>query len=106
MIEPICTIEVKGKKLHVFYNKQYRGLYSFFSSDGRVEEYINNNIENAFFEAINTEEDGTYSLNIASILNFGAFEWKNAGDILHRQLNIFMPIIQKFVEEAVAERLE
>jgi hypothetical protein len=105
MTEIIFTVEIKDKKLHVIYNKQRYGLHSFFSSEERVERYILNHLEDALLEAVSLQEDGSYCINIASVENFGAFEWKCAGDILHRQLSIYMPIIQKFVEDVVTEKI-
>lgn len=105
MTEIIFTVEVKDKKLRVIYSKQEYGLYSFFSSDDRIKDYILNHIEEAFFDAVALEEDGVYSINIASVSDFGAFEWKNAPELLHKQLSIFMPVIQKFVEDVVTEKI-
>lgn len=93
-------------KLIVIYNKLQGGLYSFFSSDKRMYEYIQNNLEEAFVDAIRYKGESTFILNVASTENFGAFDWKNAEDILDRQLNLFMPIIQKFMVSALTETLQ
>lgn len=105
MTENICTIEVKDKKLRIMYNKQQYGLHTIFSSDERIKEYILNHLEDAFFDAVRLEEDGTYYLNIASAADFGAFEWEKNEVLLKQQLDIFTPIIQLFVIYAMTKRL-
>lgn len=93
-------------RLVIIYDKQQFGLFSFFSSDKRVGDYIFNNTESAFYEAIKEHSPGIYVLNIASVENFGAFDWKNAKDLLNKQLQIFMPIIQKFMADALTDSLK
>jgi hypothetical protein len=93
-------------KLIVIYNKLQGGLYSCFSSDKRMYEYIQNNLEEAFVDAIKYEGNNTFILNISSTENFGAFDWKNAKELLERQFRMFMPIIQKFMVDALTDSLE
>lgn len=44
-------------------------------------------------------------LIIASVEKLGSFEWKDNGKHLNRMLSIYMPIIQKFIEDATANTL-
>ena len=41
----------------------------------------------------------------AYVEKLGSFEWKNNGEHLNRMLSIYMPIIQKFIEDATADLL-
>ena len=102
----IYEISTGKYKLIVIYNKLQGGLYSCFSSDKRMYEYIQNNLEEAFADTIRYEGDNSFILNVASTENFGYFDWKNAKDILDRQLHIFMPIIQKFMVDALTDNLK
>lgn len=105
-LNPICTLEVNGKKLFVIYSKRHYGLYSLFSADKRMYQYIQDNREDAFYSAIDAKDSNNYVLNIASTNDFGYFEWKNNITLLNYQLDIFAPIIQMFITEATAERLK
>ena len=97
-MKEISTITANGKQLRVIYSKQEQGLHLSFSSDERIREYIFRNTEEAFCESVTVDDEGTYWLNIASTEDFGAFEWKSMPELLDKQLSIFMPIIQKFIE--------
>ena len=44
-------------------------------------------------------------LIIASVEKLGSFEWKDNGKHLNRMLSIYMPIIQKFIEDATTDSL-
>jgi len=102
-LDVMYEIVAGKKKLSVIYNKMYGGLHMFFSADSRMYDYIHNHTEEAFYDAIVDIENGEYVLNIASTMNFGAFEWKSEKMLLESQLNIFMPIIQKFMFDALTD---
>ena len=76
MTELISTIKIGNKELNVIYNKQEYGLYNLYSSDDRIKTYITDYPEEALFDAINIGSDGAYVINIASVEDFGAFEWE------------------------------
>ena len=105
MTELISTIKIGNKELNVIYNKQEYGLYNLYSSDDGIKTYITDYPEEALFNAINIGSDGTYVINIASVADFGAFEWKDNYTLLHRQLEIYMPIIQAFIEKVTTGKL-
>ncbi len=92
-------------RLLVYYDKMEDGLYQYFSSDGRMKEYVHSKTSEAFVIAVQYYCDDTFILNIASTENLGAFEWKNEKDFLNRQLTIFMPVIQKFMLDATTDQL-
>lgn len=75
------------------------------SSDKHMYDYIQKDVERAFINGVQKVEDKAYLLNIASTEDFGAFEWKNAKDIIDRQLTVFMPIVQKFMVSALSKTL-
>ena len=47
-----------------------------------------------------------FSLNIASTEDYGVFDLNNAEELLNRQLLIFMPIIQKFIIDALTDTIK
>ena len=101
----ITQVTVKDKTLVVFYDQLEYGLFCKFSSDGEVKGYIDSNLEEAFSNAVFKKKNTPYFLNIASVEKLGSFEWKDNGKYLNRMLSIYMPIIQKFIEDATADSL-
>lgn len=101
----ITQVTVKDKTLVVFYDQLEYGLFSRFYSDNEVKEYIDSNLKEAFSNAVFKKKNTPYFLNIASVERLGAFEWRNNGKHLNRMLNIYMPIIQKFIEDATTDTL-
>lgn len=75
--------------------------------DERIRKYIPNNVEIAFYQAIDKYDDYIYVLNIATHECFGNFSWAEgwSKDLLNQQLDTFMPIIQKFIADAVTNSL-
>lgn len=105
--EILYRVEAGGYILYVIYDKLLWGLYRCFSSDERVGDYVYEYTEDAFSEAIRIYDANSFVLNIASVLDFGAFV-DNIPDksIIDSQLNIFMPIIQKFMVDALTGSLK
>ena len=101
----ITQVTVKDKTLIVFYDQLEYGLFTKFSSDKEIKEYIDSNLEEAFSNAIFKKKNTPYFLNIASVEKLGSFEWKDNGKHLNRMLSIYMPIIQKFIEDATTDSL-
>ena len=101
----ITQVTVKDKTLIVFYDQLEYGLFTKFSSDKEIKEYIDSNLEEAFSNAVFKKKNTPYFLNIASVEKLGSFEWKNNGKHLNRMLSIYMPIIQKFIEDATTDSL-
>lgn len=93
-------------RLLLMYDKDLEGLHRLFTSDKKMKDYILQNIDEAFQSAVKIQDEYVLMLNIASTENFGAFDWKHAEGILNTQLYIFMPIIQKFIADALTDRLE
>lgn len=101
----ITQVTVKDKTLVVFYDQLEYGLFTKFSSDSEIKEYIDSNLEEAFSNAVFKKKITPYFLNIASVEKLGSFEWRNNGKHLNRMLSIYMPIIQKFIEDATTDSL-
>lgn len=106
---PFGNIKVIGQlifgkyRLLLIYDKVSEGLHQLFTSDAEMKDYILQDTEKAFYSAINTQDDYVFSLNIASTEDFGAFDLENAKDLLNKQLLIFIPIIQKFIVNALTD---
>ena len=97
---------IAGKyRIVIIYDKEKYGLHQLLPSDDKMQKYIQLNLSDAFNDAVILYQEGIYLLNIASVETFGAFDWKNTKDILDRQLKIFMPIIQKFMVDALTDSL-
>lgn len=106
MHNPIIEIKIKDITLSVIYDKTYSGLYEYFSIDDRMHHFLNNNTNEALLNSISKIDNHTYTINIASTMNFGAFEWKNEKELLDRQLSAFMPVIKKFIVDVLTDSLE
>lgn len=109
---PFGNIKLVGQlifgkyRLLLIYDKQSEGLHQLFTSDVEMGDYILQDTEKAFYSAIKMQNEYVFSLNTASTENFGAFNWKDAKDLLSKQLQIFMPIIQKFMADALTDTLQ
>lgn len=102
----ITQVTVKDKTLVVFYDQSEYGLFSKFSSDGEVGEYIRRDIDIAFNNAVFKKRNAPYFLNIASTQSMGAFPWDDfTKSHLNHLLLIYMPVIQKFIADARTDTL-
>ena len=102
----ITQVTVKDKTLVVFYDQLEYGLFSKFYSDNEVKNYIDSDLKEAFSNAVFKKKNTPYFLNIASVEKLGSFEWKDNGKHLNRMLSIYMPIIQKFIVDALSGSLQ
>lgn len=102
----VTQITVKDKTLIVFYDQLEYGLFCKFSSDKDVKDYIHNNLEEAFNNAIFKKKNAPYFLNIASVEKFGIFQLSENKTHLNRQLSVYIPIIQKFITDALSNSLQ
>ena len=102
----IGQLVVRNMRLVITYDKQRQGLHHFFSTDEEIRDFIANNPKVAFSQAICVHSSDILVLNIASTENYGAFEWEQRPELLEKQLSIFMPLIQKFIEYALLEQLQ
>ena len=66
-MEEVAIITSNGKQLKVIYSKLKYSLYTFFSSDERLAEYILRNTEEAFCESVTVDDEGTYWLKGAKV---------------------------------------
>lgn len=102
----ITQITVKDKTLVVFYDQLEYGLFNKFSSDNDIRNYISTNLKEAFEESVFKKKNTPYFLNIASVEKLGSFEWKGNKLHLNNLLSIYMPIIQKFIADALSNSLQ
>ena len=102
LIGNIYTIQIKGKCLTVVYDKRRDGLYNYFSSDERIEDFIHKNLEEAFNLAIEVLDEEHFVLNIASTQDLGAIKWSREKVFLNKQLEMFQSIIQKFIIDVIS----
>lgn len=101
----ISKIEVANKTLVLFYDKS-QFYFSVSDNDEKTAECIKTNTDEVFKYTIKNEED-IYYLNIASSEDYGNFDWHGewAKNLLNKQLSTFMPIIQKFIADAITDTL-
>ena len=60
--------------LYIVYNKSRCGLCDMFKTDELVENYIHNNISEAYSVAVKKASSKKYVLNIASTEDYGDFK--------------------------------
>lgn len=102
----LAKIDINGRTLYIIYNKMIEGLHSLGEvlPDNEVCVFIKDNIDIAYDYAINKNDEGSFVLNIASYENFGEFDWDGdpwSDSLLKRQLEIYKPLIQKFMIDAM-----
>lgn len=98
-MENLIQINYLGKILNIFYDKMEEGLHKEFSSDMEIKTFIKNNINIAWKKSV-VKRDNHYFLNIASVEDFGNFEFKGdpwSTQLLEKQLDIYKPLIRKFL---------
>lgn len=101
-----ATIITRGKQeLAIFYDRREGGLCHAFDrlmdGDEQMADYIKKNPEEAFFHSIIKIDDNHYALNIADCIDRSptpeySDEWKRH---VEKQTMLFMPIIEKFLDE-------
>lgn len=92
-------------RLIVIYDKKREGLHNLFSSDESIKDHIAHSLDRAFEAALCKHLPYIYILNIASTDNFGAFSLSKEKDLVEKQLKLYMPIIQKFMIDALTDKL-
>lgn len=102
----IGQLVVRNMRLVITYDKQQQGLHHFFSTDEEIRDFIANDPKRAFSQAVCAHSSDILVLNIASTENYGAFEWEQMPGLLEKQLSIFMPVVQKFIEYAATGQFE
>ena len=107
VIFPIGQILIKKYELIIIYDKLKPSLSDNFDSDDNMTQYIKNNISDAFVSALKKYKDNTYILNVASTKNYGHITEDNykRNVIIQKQLNIFSPIISKFMADVIIDNL-
>lgn len=102
----LCIWSTGKYTLKIIYdvNKpHFTSSFSCLESDEDIRNYILNHTEKAFYSAIDKIDDTCYQLNIASRHHF----YGEAGDgIYKRMTETYMPIIQKFMVDALTDTLK
>lgn len=104
--EILYRVKAKDVTLYIIYDKGKWGLHVIFDDDENILDYVFKNTKEAFDKALLKQDEHSYILNIASTEDFGAFE-NGIPDksILNYQIKSFMPIIQKFMVDALTDNL-
>ena len=100
----LCVWSTGKYTLNIIYDVNESRLSSNFPPlcKQNLKDYIDKNLEEAFISAIDKIGDGYYQLNIASTIHFHG----EAGDDFKlKMLNVFLPIIQKFMVDALTDNL-
>ena len=101
----LCIWSTGKYTLKIIYDVNKPHFSSNFAkySQESLQEYILNHTEEAFCSAIDKTNEGCYQLNISSNLHFHG----PAGEGVYKNmLNTYMPIIQKFMADALTDSLE
>lgn len=98
----IATIKVKSCTLLVCF-----GSENELSIDNSVQKAIESNIEAAFDSIVKKIDDNTFFLEIRTTEDYGNFPWEDgwSKNLLNRQLSLCMPLIQKFISDAMTDTL-
>jgi len=96
--EACSVLSLDGERLTVIYDYSYRGLHMLFHSDKKMKAYIQDNTTEAVRCGIIKASD-RYVLNVAPCCGYTVCEWKKGGsyDLLEKQLDVYMPIIDYFL---------
>jgi hypothetical protein len=94
-------------RLILTWSKEYNGLSCDFSTTEELENYIKDHFQEAVYRSLRKDTDYIYILDISTSEDYGDFPWKGdwAKNLLNKQLSIFMPIIQKFIADAMTDTL-
>ena len=81
--------------------------YDLFSTDDELKDHITEHIVEVFRTVIHKYRGHIYVLNVCDNHRYPAFDWKGewARALIDKQLSIFMPIIQKFMVDALTDNL-
>lgn len=101
--DTISTINVKNFTLLVCYGSEY----GIDQDNSTIQEAIESNIEEAFNSMIKKLDDKSYFLEIKPNIKYGNFPWRDgwSKNLLNKQLSIYMPLIQKFIADAMTDTL-
>ena len=104
--EILYRVKAKDVTLYIIYDKGKWGLHELFNDDEAVLDYVCKNTQEAYEKALIKHNGYSYILNVASTEDFGAFE-NDIPDksLLDYQLSIYMPLIQKFMLDALTDSL-
>lgn len=81
-------------------------LADHFNSDDKLSEFIHNNKDRLFLTALKKHSDYIYILNIKTVqYNYDLHNRFLTKDYLKNALNIYYPIIQKFIIDAITDTL-
>lgn len=100
----LCAWSTGIYTLFIIYDINKFHLSSSFGvhSKENLKDYIKNNVDEAFISTIDKTEDGCFQLNIASDSHYYGI----AGELVYtKMLDVFMPIIQKFMVDALTDNL-
>lgn len=101
----LCIWSTGKYTLKIIYDVNQPHFSSNFTkySKESLQEYILNHTEEAFYSAIDKIDEKCYQLNISSNLHFHG----PAGeDVYKNMLNIYIPIIQKFMVDSLTDSLK
>lgn len=105
--EILVRVEVNNKVLSIIYDKGKEGLH-YMKSDDEVKQNILLYTNEIFNYAVTRLDDKSYILNIASTEDYGDFDWEGdpwSNSLLRKQINIYKPLIQKFIIDAMNNSL-
>lgn len=99
----IASIKVKSFTLLVCF-----GSENYIDKDNSIiQDAIKSDIDEAFDSFIRKIDDKTYYIEIKPNVQYGNFPWEDgwAKDLLNKQLTIYMPLIQKFISDAMTNTI-
>lgn len=93
-------------RLILVYTGQEYSLASHFESDEVMQDFINKNIDNLFRKIIKKHDDYIYTLNVITVTELNDYHNRFIlKPYIQHALDVFMPIIQKFMVDALTDNL-
>jgi|GEM_PF-5858528 len=105
-IDILYYIFTKKKVLLIIWGNDGLGRYlpTSYAYGKNLKEYIKNNVESIYKKFVIEIASDIYILDISSDECLGAFSWDSGGwkakYLIKKQLETFLPIIQKFIVDA------
>lgn len=110
LVDNAFYIQAMDKQLILIYDRGCNGLCQSFRRDRDLSDYIQHNTDEAYCSSIEKIHDNKFVLNVALAENYGNFMQENGcladKGIINRALAIFMPVIQRFMIEAISNTLD
>lgn len=92
-------------RLVLIWDKSKPSLSDDFTRKEELQAFINEKLNEAYIKAILKYDEYIYTLNLATVESYGNFPIYGQNKAVEQQLKLFMPIMCKFMIDALADNL-